>query len=138
VDAVIDTNVFVSAVLSPHGPCAEVQAMVIEGRLVPLVDDRVLAEYETVLARPCFGLEATTLSEFMSVLRDVAWVVTPPRVRIDLPDPSDRCFIECALASVSRILVTGNKRHYPGVGSMGVEVLSPREFLARFGAEASG
>jgi len=132
VDVVLDTNVLVSAMLSPEGPCAEVLGLVLDGTLTPVADDRVLGEYEEVLQRPSFGLSPTTVAELLSALRSAAQVVSPSTLRNALPDHADRCFLECALASESRMLVTGNKRHYPGADKFGVSVLSPRDLLARY------
>ncbi len=49
---VVDSNVLVSALLSPHGPPAQVLRLVLQRDLRLLHDARVLAEYDEVLARP--------------------------------------------------------------------------------------
>lgn len=51
---VVDTNVMVSALLSPYGPAARVLDALLAGRLVLVFDDRILCEYEEVLGRRRF------------------------------------------------------------------------------------
>src|SRR3972149_3186299 len=42
---VVDTNVLVSAMLSPHAPPAQGLRLVLQGDLVPLHDERIISEY---------------------------------------------------------------------------------------------
>jgi putative PIN family toxin of toxin-antitoxin system len=51
---VLDTNVLVSGLLSPFGPCGRIVCMVSSGELTISLDARILAEYEEVLCRPKF------------------------------------------------------------------------------------
>ena len=55
---VIDSNVVVSAMLSPHAPPAQVIRLALQGDLGLLYDGRILAEYREVLMRPKFGFDA--------------------------------------------------------------------------------
>ena len=52
---VLDTNILVSALISPFGPPARVLDMVLGGDIQVAYDDRLLAEYREVLARPKFS-----------------------------------------------------------------------------------
>ena len=52
---VIDTNVLVSALWSKNGAPAKIISLVLQGKLIPCYDYRILSEYRTVLARPKFG-----------------------------------------------------------------------------------
>jgi len=49
IKAVVDTNVWVSALLSPHGPPAKVVQAFIDGRFIGLVPEAVLSELRLVL-----------------------------------------------------------------------------------------
>jgi putative PIN family toxin of toxin-antitoxin system len=59
---VVDTNVLASALLSPHGRPAQVLRLLLQGDLVPLHDDRILAEYRAVLSRPRFAFALEDVS----------------------------------------------------------------------------
>jgi len=127
-EAVIDTNVLVSAALTPQGPSGEVVDLVLAGEVSPVLDDRIVAEYAQVLTRSSLDLPPPLVSSLLDALQTAGRRVVVAATKARLPDESDRCFYECALACESHILVTGNKKHFPGAG---VILLSPREFLDR-------
>lgn len=54
--AVIDTNVLVSALISPHPDSATVKVMrkVFEGSIIPVYSQKIIAEYSGVLSRAKF------------------------------------------------------------------------------------
>ena len=55
---VLDTNVVVSAFLSPEGPPGRVLALVTAERVDLLLDDHILAEYDDVLRRAKFDVHS--------------------------------------------------------------------------------
>jgi len=128
--AVVDTNVLVSALLSPDGNPAVVVDAVRTLRLTPIVSRAILAEYTTVLRKPRFRFPVVIVDELLASLRDLAVCVEPdsvPRIP-ELPDPSDWPFIAAALFAGCPI-ITGNARHFPAAA--GVEVLTPGAWVAR-------
>jgi putative PIN family toxin of toxin-antitoxin system len=125
---VLDTNVIVSGVLTAQGVCAQILDMLTEGVFGVYVDDRILAEYDSVLRRPRLHLIANDAAEIMGWIRSVAEPVGAVPLPTELPDPENMPFLEIA-ASTGALLVTGNIRHYPKRSRSGVAVLSPREFL---------
>lgn len=126
---VLDTNVLVSGVLSPHGPPGRLMDLALAGDLVLVVDDRELSEYAEVLRRPRFGLPVRELDVLMRHLRDVGEGVTARPLSVALPDADDLPFLEVAAAGAAA-LVTGNTRHFrPVRGRHTVRVLSPRQAL---------
>ena len=126
---VLDTNVLVSGVLSPHGPPGRLVDLVLAGDLGLVVDDRVLSEYAEVLRRPRFGLPEREVEVLMRHLRDVGEGVTARPLAVTLPDEDDLPFLEVAAAGAAT-LVTGNARHFrPVRGRHAVRVLSPRQAL---------
>ena len=50
--AVIDTNVIISAILSPYRNPAKILDMVFEDRILVFYSLNILNEYESVLSRP--------------------------------------------------------------------------------------
>jgi len=125
---VLDTNVIVSAILTAQGVCAQILDMLTEGVFGIYVDDRILAEYDSVLRRPQLHLILDDAAEVMEWIRSVAEPVGAVPLAAELPDAGDMPFLEVA-ASAGTILVTGNTRHYPKRWRVGVTVLTPREFL---------
>ena len=58
---VLDTNVLVSGLLSPHRPPGEIVRLVSGGLVSLCLDARIVAEYRDVLARPRFGFDQAAL-----------------------------------------------------------------------------
>jgi len=126
--AVLDTNVLVSALLTPVGVCGKILWLVFEEIVRPCVDMRVLTEYEGVLPRPALGLDPADVEDTLNVMRTRSDFVEPSPLGVMLPHPSDTPFLEVA-ADTGAVLVTGNLRHFPPNQRAGVTVLRPREFL---------
>ena len=113
--AVIDTNVFVSALLSHHPDSATVQvveAISLDG-IRPLYNGEILAEYEEVLGRPKFRFPASSISTILKKVKNtgIATIAIPSSEHF--PDPKDVVFYEVALSKEDAYLVTGNKKHFP-------------------------
>jgi len=129
VKVVLDTNVLVSGLLSPHGPPGGILRMVAAGRLTPCLDARILAEYREVLSRATFGFRQDRVDELLAQIGTEGESVVAEPLRQRLKDTGDEPFLEVALATKAECLVTGNLRHYPASLREGVKVISPAEFL---------
>lgn len=126
---VLDTNILVSALLSPHGP-GRVLDLLLAGQLVLLTDDRILGEYDEVLARPKFGFSADDVAEVLNYCRTTSERVLAPPLDVSLPDHGDLPFLEVAMTGEADALVTGNTRHFvPVGGTHSVAIVSPAELL---------
>jgi putative PIN family toxin of toxin-antitoxin system len=125
---VIDTNVVVSALLSPHAPPAEVLRLSLQGELVMLYDHRILAEYRDVLSRPVFGFDPDDISALVNGVEWTGELVFAKALAIELPDPDDTPFLEVAVAGGADALITGNVRHFRRAGGR-VEVITPRDLV---------
>ncbi len=127
---VMDTNVLVSAMLSAGGAPDTVLQLVLQGSLTLLADSRILAEYYEVTARPRFTLIERERVALLDILAEIAELVPAQPLRLSLPDPDDRAFVEVAVAGRADVIVTGNVRHFvPRKGTLGIPVLTPRELV---------
>jgi len=126
---VLDTNVLVSGLLSPHGAPAAIVRMVASGTVTLCADARVLGEYALVLARPKFGFAPGRVSALLDLITADAIHVAPDPLRVRLPDPDDEPFLEAALSEEAVCLVTGNLAHFPPAARAGATVMSPTEFV---------
>jgi putative PIN family toxin of toxin-antitoxin system len=132
VNAVIDTNVLVSGLLSPAGPPGEIIDLIFSRQLEPVYDDRIIHEYTIVLRRPKFHFTADEIDELLYAVQVIGLGIVPHHTALLLPDDHDRPFVECALGCSTNILITGNSKHYPPSVIKGVQLFSPREFLEKF------
>lgn len=128
---VVDSNVIVSAMLSPHAPPAQVVRLLLQGDVVPLHDDRILAEYEEVLKRPKFDFDPEDVRAIIDSIDRAGETVFARPLPLTLPDPDDLPFLEVAVAASADALVTGNTRHFGSTaGRHDVRIASPRDSLA--------
>ena len=130
---VIDTNVIVSSLLTRNHDSATARVMnaVYEGKVMPLVCDEILGEYEEVLHRAQLKLDPAKCDYILSLIRDQAEPMHPVHTDASMPDEDDRIFFEIALAGQDVFdsrLVTGNIKDYPKADF----VVSPSEFCIQF------
>lgn len=125
---VLDTNVLVSGILSPHGPPGRILALVASGELILCHDARILVEYAEVLHRPRFGFDPARVDLLLHQIVAEGERTTAVPLDSALPDVDDEPFLEIA-AAADCPLVTGNLRHYPDDERGNVRVLPPADYL---------
>jgi len=128
---VLDTNVLVSGLLSPHGAPAQVLGLLLEGEITLCVDARVVYEYREVLSRPDWPFSPNDALTVLEALLADALTVNPPPLNLSLPDQEDLMFAETATAAQADAIVTGNKKHFPA-RKIKLPILSPAEFIRIF------
>ena len=134
---VLDTNVLVSGLLRPHGAPGRLIDLLVAGRITPLYDDRILAEYREVLQRAEFGFDAKDADLLVDYVYRVGEAVAAGPLPVTLPDPDDLPFLEVAAGGAADALVTGNHRHFvPSRGSHAVRVESADQTLQRLTASS--
>ena len=112
---VFDCNVFLQAVISSAGPAAACMDLMDEGTIILIVSPQVLAEARDVLTRPKLTrkfarLSAERVNQFLGNIEAIAEIVSDVPHVIDLPrDPKDEPYINLAIASGARYLVTRDK-----------------------------
>jgi putative PIN family toxin of toxin-antitoxin system len=129
-NVVLDTNVLVSGLLSPHRPPGRILSLLVTGRLTPCVDARILAEYREVLKRPRFSFDAAAATTLLYYVRHAGILCSAPPLSVEIPDPEDAPFLEVAVAAGAEALITGNIRHFPARARGGARVVTPAQFMA--------
>lgn len=129
---VLDTNVLVSGLLKPSSVPGRIYEFLIEGRFGVLVTPQILAEYETVLARPKFHFSQKQQIAVLEYLRFETEFIQDLPLRRTLPDPDDLAFLAAAYHGKADVLVTGNLKDFPKHLCKPVAVLNPSEFLNMF------
>jgi putative PIN family toxin of toxin-antitoxin system len=146
---VLDTVVFVQALISGRGHSAGCLERLRAGRFILLMSDATFDELREVPLRAKF----TAKYPFVTVEKVAAFVVeieslavriaNPPAVFILPRDPKDEPFIDLAVAGGARFIVTWNERHLTYLMKQDTpegkdfrarfpttEILSPPDFLA--------
>lgn len=122
--AVIDTNILVSALLSPSGSPAKVLDHVLNGNIVMCYDSRMITEYQIVLLRPEFGFDKKSVRQIIDFIVHSGISIVPVPVSENFEDEDDKVFYEVA-RTAGAYLVTGNKKHFPDEP----EIIEPQKFL---------
>lgn len=132
---VLDTNVLVAAARSRRGASFELVSGLPNGRFQIALSVALYTEWQDVLSRPenlPSGMGPEDARAFLRYLASVAHLQDVYYLwRPFLRDPDDDMVLECAVASGSRYLVTHNLRDFRNITELGVEPLTPAEFLAR-------
>jgi len=131
---VLDTNVLVSGLLSPHGPPGQIVRMVAAGDIVLYYDARITTEYRNVLLYPKFNFDVNRLDSLIDIITSAGIPIAAKPVSPPLPAPEDTKFLEVAITGTAEYLVTGNLKHYPKSKSCRVKVISPAGLIPKIGS----
>lgn len=126
---VLDTNILISALITPFGNSARILDMVLLGELQMIYDDRILSEYREVLLRPKFCFEEKDVDEILTFIETGGVKVTSAPINESLIDKDGIPFIEVAITGMAEALITGNKRHFKGKHAKKLKIMYPDEFL---------
>ena len=115
--AVIDTNVFISALITKNSEASTVKVLeaVLKGDIVPLYHEDIIAEYDEVLHRAKFKIDDVTIQLLLDAVVKYGVEVFPQPTGEILVDMDDLIFYEVAMEKRNddAYLVTGNQKHYP-------------------------
>ena len=126
---VMDTNVFVSGVFF-SGPPYQILKAWQSGEFELAVSQEILDEYRRVGEILAEERPAIDLNPILNFVIEHAKVYKISKLREPIcEDPDDDKFIACALASGSRVIISGDKHLLKVSGYEGIEVLKPRDFV---------
>jgi len=103
---VLDTNVLVSALITPFRNAAKILDMVIIGELHVLYDDRIISEYREALSRPKLGFAVSDVDILLDYFEAEGIKVTPSLINEPLVDKDDIPFLEVAITGMADALIT--------------------------------
>ncbi len=132
----IDTNVLYQALRSSSGASFQIMQLVRAGSCRIALSQAVFTEYQDVLTRQS-SLDAFELTrdDVEKILRYVAYVAqkTDPRFlfRPNLKDENDNMFVELAIASQSKYLITSNTKDFVSGELLldNFQLFTPAQFL---------
>ena len=129
---ILDTNVFVSGVFFT-GPPYEILKGWRDGKWQLVVSPEILDEYRRVgesLAEQFPGIDLGPTLELVTV--KAAMFSAQSFHEPVCADPDDDKFLACALASKSKVIVSGDKHLLQVSGFREIRVLKPREFVDEY------
>lgn len=132
--AVLDANVFVSAVLSSKGVPAQILTAWRANRFHLVTSEAILQEIDRVLHYPKIGeRHRWTKDEIKVFVGDLARLAIRASgertLRVISRDPSDNRYLECAIQGDAEYLVSGDQ-HLLQLGAyQKIRIVTPRDFL---------
>jgi putative PIN family toxin of toxin-antitoxin system len=125
---VLDTNAFISAILTP-GQSRRVVEMARKGTIDLAVSEAILGEIERVL-RLKLRRADWEIDAVLRGIRDISIFVSPGhRLSVIEADDADNRILECAVEAKAEYIVTGDAHHLlPLKEFQGIRMLSPGEF----------
>jgi uncharacterized protein len=133
--AIIDTNVLVSALISPNGNEALILLAIQQGLVRPCYSEEILREYAAVPARPKFAFPADEIEAELAMCEVRGELFRPEASSVASPDPGDQKFLACAEAAGADFIVTGNKRDFPQAQYGPTRIANASELLDRITLE---
>jgi len=114
---VVDTSVFISALLGPKGPSRELLRLCFESKYTPLMGNALFCEYEDVSRRDAIqnkciltvGEVDKLLCSFFNICE---WIPVYYLWRPNLKDEHDNHLIELAVAGNAKIIATNNIKDF--------------------------
>ena len=132
--AVLDANVFISAILVPKGNPAKIIGAWKADKFQLILSEAILEEISRVLQYPKIAKRHHwSREEIQMFIDDLAHlaILTPGKIRLRVipEDPADDSYVECAVEGKAEYIVSGDK-HLLDLGRYGsVTIVTPRAFL---------
>lgn len=131
---VLDTNLFVSALLKPDSNPDRIIKLVREEKVLLLISDAICDEIIRVLFYPKIRKRLAAsdeeLQNFVKLLRTVA-IVTPGSLNLTplAADSDDTKYLICAVEGRADYIVSGDHHLTDLVIYQGIRVVTPAEFI---------
>jgi uncharacterized protein len=140
-NVVIDTNVFISAVLKPRSNPGKILELIRHNELELILSPDILSEIKRVLEYPelrrMHGLSPDEIAAWLEDLEAFSKVVNPcMRLSVIETDPSDNMFLECAVEGRADFIISGDRHLKDLRVYKGIEILAPSAFLEKIDAAA--
>jgi putative PIN family toxin of toxin-antitoxin system len=133
--AVLDTNIFISAVIRPEGPPGRLFCMFIENAAFDLViTPAIVDEIRAAMDYPGVKKQIRSAVPPSDWLDDVLLFADinedSEHVKGVAEDPADDMFLSAALSGHALYIVTGDRHLLELKQHQGVKIVTPREFLS--------
>jgi len=125
---VLDTNIIVSALLSPKGLSAKLLNLVLNKKLTIVYDNNIFVEYLDVLNRDKFMLDKELVNLIIDFICKEGEYIIAEFQNVQFSDEGDKVFYEVYKGGDIDYLITGNKKHFPKEKS----IVTTREFFNEY------
>ena len=136
--AVIDTNVLISGLISKAGFPAKVVDAWVARKFQPVVSEKVIEEYSTVLTRDKFSSlgtveERLNLLNMLLSFEHVVLASSQEKINVIQDDPQDNIFLECAVAGGCKLVVSGDRHLLQLKSYKNIKITTAIDFMLALG-----
>ena len=125
----LDSNIYISAFAFKGEPKRLLQ-MAGDGQIEIAVSQPILDEVARILSGKKFAWPPEQVEQALDAIRSIAQMVTSTQPLNAVPaDPSDNKIVECAIASSSDVLLSGDKHLLRLKSYAGMPIIRVAEFL---------
>ena len=135
---VIDTSVFISALLGSTGASRKLIRLCLQGEYQPLMGNSLFLEYESVILREEIITKCTLTKQEIFTLLDAfmgvcQWIDIYYLWRPNLRDEADNHLIELAIAGNAQIIATKNIKDFLNSDLIfpNLSILKPEQIIRR-------
>jgi putative PIN family toxin of toxin-antitoxin system len=132
VKAVLDSNIFVSALALPGGQAGKAVLAAAEGQFELAISKPIIHEVLGVLARK-FARDSEEFARVAVFLSELGEVAQPRKTLRVLRDEPDNRILECALTAHAEFIVTGDRAMLDLGEYKAIHIVTLREFLGMIG-----
>lgn len=145
--AFVDTNIWVSAFINPHGAPAQIIEAFRRGQFIPVISEAFIDELRAVLSRERirrrFRVTPEAVTEILALLREAAVETFPSGLLKACRDPRDDLLLETAVDGRAQFVVSRDddiKRDPELIAHLqerGIAVVSVAQFLHLLAIDAA-
>jgi uncharacterized protein len=129
---VVDTNIFISAALSPGGTAYQAFAKAVQNFII-VQSNETYQEIANRIYKSKFDkyISNERRQEFLSIIKDKSKFIQTTSCITSCRDPDDNKFLELAIDSKAKFLITGDKDLLALESQVEYQsiIISPRDFL---------
>ncbi len=127
IKVVIDTNIFVSAHITPGKVIQKIIDEWVEGKFTLVISKLILEEIIEVFRSKEIDLEK--IRKLLNLISQKA-VLVEPKTKIDVvkDDPEDNKFLECAVKGNAEYIVSGDKHLLLLKQFKNIQIIEPKKF----------
>ncbi len=129
IKAVLDTNIIISGIIFGGKP-RQILETSLKGFTQIYISEDIISELKGVLQRPKFKqppeIIEIIISEFISISE---WIDPAEHFNVIDIDPDDNIFLDCAFASESEYIISGDKHLLDLKNWKGTKIVTPDQYL---------
>jgi putative PIN family toxin of toxin-antitoxin system len=132
---VLDTNIYVSNLISEKGNPAKIVRWWLEGEFdvlvsQPIIDEILLVSGYERIQKKYAQVRENRLEYAALIAEQALWIEPQEKLDVIAADESDNRYVECAVAGGAQYIITGDE-HLLELGEYeGIRVLTPAAFVA--------